>query len=590
MINYSGISHGGGLVVCRLPGSENWGFFSNPVSVISCCELEEVPDSLEELETALSEGKYAAGFISYEAGSVFDSAFPKRIVQDFPLLWFGIFDEPPTVFEPHGKDILVVPPELKAEVDEEEYHEAIENILTALSAGDIYQTNYTFRLRGSKTAKPFGLFEALLHKHPVPYAAYIDTGEQQIISMSPEIFLERNGNNIFTRPMKGTIRRDEDASIDRSQAEFLKNDIKNTAENLMIVDMARNDLGKVCLSGSISVDPLFQVEAYETLYQMTSTVHGKLKPDMTFTDILRASFPAASITGAPKVAAMKKIHELEISPRKIYTGSIGCIFPDGDFCLNVAIRTLLCSDTATELGVGGGIVYDSGKDSELAEAMLKSCFIHAAEPDFELLETMLLDKDKNISDLDMHLDRMENSARFFNFSFDRARAIELVKSKTLLMPGVSRLRLLLDFRGNFHLQAYPLKNCGWGCEKAKIKLSKECLCSSNKFLHHKTTHRDFYNGEFKKAKENGFDEVIFLNERKELCEGAISNIFIQTVDGKWLTPSLECGLLPGVWRAETIGKLKAVEKKLHVEDLKNARKILIGNSVRGGVEGAINFS
>ena len=589
MTTCSGTFHDGGLVVCRLPGSENWGLFSNPVSIISCCDLEEVQDSLRELETALASGLYAAGFISYEAGSAFDGAFPKRKVSDFPLLWFGIFNKAPVIFETHGKDSFVIPPELKAEISEKEYHDAIEDILTALRAGDIYQANYTFRLRGAKTANPFSLFEALLHKHPVPYAAYIDTGEHQIISMSPEIFLERNGDSIITRPMKGTVKRDSDISIDRSQAEFLKNDIKNTAENLMIVDMARNDLGKVCCPSSIKVDPIFHVEAYETLYQMTSTVHGELKSNMGFADVLRATFPAASITGAPKVAAMKKINELEISPRKIYTGSIGCIYPDGDFCLNVAIRTLLCSDNATELGIGGGIVYDSGKAAELAEAMLKSRFIHSAEPDFELLETMLLDRNKDIVDLDGHLERMGRSARFFKFNFDREKALELIKSKTSMMPVLSRLRLLLDFRGNLQLQAYPLKNSGWGCNKAKVKLAEERVCSSNVFLRHKTTKRDFYNGQFKKAKEAGFDEVIFLNERNELCEGAISNIFIQTDNGKWFTPPLNCGLLPGVWRAETIGKLNAIEKILHVEDLRSARKILIGNSVRGSIEAELGL-
>jgi para-aminobenzoate synthetase/4-amino-4-deoxychorismate lyase len=589
MSSYSGDLQYGGLVVCRLPGSGNWGLFSNPVNIISCCNLENVTDSLRELETALASGLYAAGFISYEAGSAFDGAFPKRTVPDFPLLWFGVFKEAPVIFETHGKDLFAVPPELKAEVSADEYHDAVEDILTALRAGDIYQVNYTFRLRGGKTTGSFGLFEALMRKHPVPYAAYIDTGKQQIISMSPEIFLERNGNDIFSRPMKGTVKRHDDISIDLSHAEFLKNDTKNTAENLMIVDMARNDLGKVCCPGSIKVDPLFHVETYETLYQMTSTVHGKLKTDVTFTDILGACFPAASITGAPKVAAMKKIYELETSPRKIYTGSIGCIYPDGDFCLNVAIRTLLCSGEATELGIGGGIVYDSGKDSELEEAMLKSRFIHAAEPDFELLETMLLDKNKNITDLERHLARMENSARFFNFNFDLGKAFELIKSKTRLMPGNSRLRLLLDFRGNFRLRAYPLKNIGWGLEKAKIKLAEECVCSSNKFLRHKTTRRDFYNRQFKKATEAGLDEVIFVNERQEICEGAITNIFIQDDNGEWITPQLDCGLLPGVWRAENIDKLNAAEKVLYVEDLKKAKKILIGNSVRGGIEASLGI-
>ncbi|MDD5727663.1 MAG: chorismate-binding protein, partial [Victivallales bacterium] len=358
-------------------------------------------------------------------------------------------------------------------------------------------------------------------------------------------------------------------------------------ENLMIVDMARNYLGKVCRPGSVRTAPLFHLETYPTLHQLTSTVRGELRSGTTFSDVIRACFPAASITGAPKVAAMRKIHELEISPRKIYTGSIGCICPDGNFCFNVAIRTLLCSETVTELGVGGGIVNDSDSDAELAEAMLKSRFVHVAEPDFELLETMLLADEKKISGLELHLRRMESSARFFNFVFDREKAMRLISSRLPELSGFSRLRLSVDFRGNFRLEAYPLKNIGWGKGTAKISLSSGTICSTDIFLRHKTTRRSFYDEQLRKAKTDGFDELIFTNERGELCEGAISNIFVQAESGKWFTPPLTCGLLPGIWRAGTIEKYAAHEKVLYPEDLKTARKILIGNSVRGGTEAQI---
>lgn len=574
-----------GSVVCRLPDSKQWGIFSEPVKLLSCTKTEDVKNTLDELEKALSQGHYAAGFISYEAGAAFDAAFPKRPLDDFPLLWFGIYDKAPEIFDPPREEIFTACGDLQPELSEAEYHAAIGKILDNIKAGNIYQVNFTFRLRGGKTDDPWRLFQALFIRHPMPYAAFINTGETQIVSLSPEMFLERKGTKLFNSPMKGTIKRSRDPLKDSTNAGFLKTDPKNTAENLMIVDMVRNDLGRVCTPDSIYVDPLFHVDSYATLHQMTSTVHGEIKPETNFSEIIRAVFPAASITGAPKIAAMQRIHKLEKSPRKIYTGSIACIYPNRDFCMNVAIRTLVCSEDATELGIGGGIVYDSGKNAELEEALLKSKFIHAAEPDFKILETMLFEN--SIKDLDEHLSRMAKSAEFFNFKFDKEEAEKFVSNRINGLErgasGKSRIRLMLNFKGELELQSFLMTTKGWGTDSAEIKLSETHTSSSDTFLRHKTTRREFYNGQFHDALDEGYDEVIFTNERGEVTEGAISNIFIQTQDGSWYTPPLDCGLLPGIWRAETFRKLNAGEKVLYVEDLQNAKQIIIGNSVRGGV-------
>lgn len=571
-----------GTAVCRLPGSKQWGVFKDPVKVLCCTKIKDVKHVLAELEEALSQGCYAAGFLSYEAGAAFDKAFPTCPLDDFPLVWFGIYDKAPSPFVPKNEEIFASSEDLKPELSEQEYHDAVSEVLNDIRQGNLYQTNFTFRLRGKMVNDPWRLFKALFVRHPMPYAAFINTGDLQIVSLSPEMFLERKGDELLNSPMKGTMKRGCDQLSDSKNADFLKTDPKNTAENLMIVDMVRNDLGRICSTDSIYVDPLFHVDSYATLHQMISTVHGKVYPQTTFSEIVQAVFPAASITGAPKIAAMHKIKDLEKSPRKIYTGSIACIYPNQDFCMNVAIRTLICSENSTELGVGGGIVYDSGKAAELDEALLKSKFIHAAEPDFEIIETMLF---KNgIRDLDEHLNRMAKSAKYFDFKFDKKAAEKFIADRIAgITPGEKRIRLLLNFRGELEFQVFPLGKNGWGTDSAKVKLSVEHTSSEDIFLQHKTTRREFYNEQFHKALDEGCDEVIFTNERGEISEGAISNIFIQAQDNSWYTPPLSSGLLPGIWRAATMKKLKAKEKVLYIADLKNAKQIIIGNSVRGGI-------
>jgi para-aminobenzoate synthetase/4-amino-4-deoxychorismate lyase len=577
-----------GTVICRLPGREEWGYFSSPARILSCCELDKVCSCITELEQALAAGYFAAGFITYEAGGAFDKALPRRDICDCPLLWMGIYKEPPREFEFSAGSGYAFGGEWTPEITQSEYAERLKAVHDSIVEGNIYQANYTFRMHCLNIEQPEQLFLALCRSHPVPYAAYINTGDAKVISLSPEIFLEKNGRQIFSSPMKGTMPRGKNAEADRRNAEFLRKDEKNLAENLMIVDMVRNDLGRVCVPGSVRVDPLFQVDTYGSVHQMISTVHGEVENNAGILDILKAAFPAASITGAPKVSAMHHIQQLEKSPRKIYTGSIGCFMPDGDFCLNVAIRTLLCNDKGAELGVGGGIVYDSKADSEWQEALLKGKFIRSAEPDFKVLETMLWRKDTGIEDWEQHLSRAEKSQRFFGgpwYCKNVESAYEQCSEK-LEHLNYARIRMLVSIDGTVEIEVYQLDKTGWGKARINVKISPDRTDSQDVFLRHKTTRRQFYNDQFRHALAEGYDEVIFFNERGELTEGAITNIFVK-LNGQWYTPPVACGLLHGTWRERMLKMLDAHEKIISREELSVAEEVLIGNSVRDGVSAEI---
>lgn len=570
-----------GTVICRLPDSGSWGMFSRPEQILEAWSPESVKDVLHQLEDSLNAGKYAAGFISYEAAGAFDRALEVHASTEFPVVWMGIYHAAPVEID-LTNDIHAWCGKLTSELTEREYLDRIAEIKDAIDAGNIYQANYTFRSRGKSVLAPERLFLALSAKHPMPYSAFVNCGEYQILSLSPELFLEKRGRKIVSCPMKGTIHRDAEPELDRRHSAFLQSDPKNRAENLMIVDMVRNDLGRICIPGSITANPLFQVDTYATLHQMISTVCGELPEDISITQILQATFPAASITGAPKVAAMRVILSHETSPRKVYTGTIGCFMADNNFCLNVAIRTLICSDDCTELGIGGGIVCDSQAEMEWAEALLKSRFIESCAPEFYVLETMLWDGSK-IKYLAEHLKRAERSQHYFERAWDARKTAAIVanaESECLSRKYThARIRLRFDCSGNILMELHPLLEQGWS-DYPRIKVCDEHTCSHDIFLYHKTDCRDLYNRKFKQGQKEGFDEIVFFNERDELTEGAISNVFV-SINGHWFTPPVTCGLLHGIWRDKMLVELMAEEKIIRRNDLKLAEKIIIGNSVRG---------
>jgi para-aminobenzoate synthetase/4-amino-4-deoxychorismate lyase len=381
--------------------------------------------------------------------------------------------------------------------------------------------------------------------------------------------------------MKGTMPRGLDLAEDAQQSRKLQSDPKNRSEHVMIVDLLRNDLGRICTMGSVRVDDLFSVERYETLLQMTSTISGTLQPNLRYYDIFKAIFPSGSITGAPKIHTMQLIRELERTPRGIYTGAIGFISPNGSSVFNVAIRTLVMKDGIAQMGVGGGIVADSTPAEEYRECLLKASFLTHTRQSFQLIETMLW-QHAHIRFLNMHLDRLESSATYFDIPFDRTTILSHITATTnQLQPEEShRIRLVLDAFGNVSITSEKF-TADPESTPVSIVLSPTRTNSTDVFLRHKTTHREQYNREYIQARADGFGEVIFLNERGEITEGAISNIFIQQ-HGKLFTPPLTSGVLPGIYRRHLLEtNATAEERVITVRDLETAEAVFLCNSLRG---------
>ncbi len=570
-----------GTSVCRVPGRKGFGVFRNPVLTERCSRTSELRELVSRAESHSEAGNWVVMMLSYEAAPAFDPSMPGRENTGFPHLCFAVYDSDPEEFIFSGKTSCDEIPELEPEVSPRVYSSRVERILRYIYEGDIYQANYTFRMRSGPCSNPGELFQSLVNSHPVPYAAYFNGGDFQVLSISPELFLERTGSLISSLPMKGTVRRALSAREDIELARMLETDRKNRAENVMITDMVRNDLGRVCRPGSIYVDPLFRIDTYRTVHQMVSGVHGSLRNDTGLFDLLSATFPPASIVGAPKIRAMEIIRETEKSPRGIYTGSIGCISPGKDLLFNVAIRTLCCTDRECSLGVGGGIVADSEPGDEWRESILKSRFVSFTEPEFDVLETMLYEKPEGIVDLDEHLQRAELSQKYFGRQWDREVVIEAMENLTF--PDKirhARVRLLVSRDGSPRAEYAELENAAWNGKRLRIMVSDKRMDSSDCFLYHKTTRRHIYDCEFRKAVSSGYDEVLFINEKGEITEGAISNLVLEK-NGKYYTPPVSCGLLPGIWRNRMMRENNVEEKILYPEDLAEADRIIMGNSVRG---------
>ena len=578
------------------PSNKRSLLFLDPVQTIAIRTLEEVPGLFRHIEQALADGYYAAGYLSYECGYHFerfkDIALTK---QSLPLAWFGIyrkplifdhetglFDGPPLFFtdEPVKETPSTFAESVALMISKEDYTAKIERIKEYIAAGETYQVNFTDKVSVRSEIDVDIAFATLLQQQPVSYSAFLNVVGHQILSLSPELFFKIEDGRITTRPMKGTMPRGLDTAEDARAAIRLQNDEKNRCEHVMIVDLLRNDLGRICEMGSVQVEDLFSVETYRTLLQMTSTVSGRLRHGLSYYEIFKGVFPSGSITGAPKIRTMEIIYELEAAPRGIYTGSIGYMAPNGDATFNVAIRTLDLHDGTAQMGVGGGIVADSDPRDEYRECLLKAKFLVRPHRDFQLIETMLWDGEFRL--LSMHLDRMESSAIYFDFAFDRlVIKARLIAESALFAPGsLYRVRLLLAESGGLTI-TYARHIANTATRVGQICLATEHTSSKDFFLRHKTTHRELYESQYAKCREDGFDEVIFLNERSEVTEGAISNIFIRRA-GELLTPPVSVGVLPGVFRRHILETdATAKERILTVEDLESADAIYLCNSLRG---------
>ncbi len=576
-----------GTALCRQPDSGQWGLYTSPVETIRVAACAEMRPALAKLEGHLSRGKWAVGMLSYEASAAFEPEMETFPSGGFPQAVFLLYDTPPELLDiPYLTDNFDVP-DFVPELTRSEYLERLDTIRENLAQGNLYQANFTFRCHAKATEEPERLFLNLFNRHPVPYAAFLNLApEFKILSFSPELFLERTDDNLKSSLMKGTAKRDPLEERDREMAQALSNDPKNRAENLMITDMVRNDFGRICRPGSIRVDPMFHVDTYQTLHQMISTVHGQLGKEANLFDILGATFPPASITGAPKISAVNLLRKVEKSPRGIYTGTIGCFNGNDSFCLNVAIRTLLCTKEKTELGIGGGITWYSDPAAEWEEALLKSRFAGCSHPEFRIFETMFWSPETGFTYLEEHKQRAEASQRFMGRPFRREALDNALEKLSLALAADAQYRVgacvkfLLDRNGEIETSTALPRKPDWKGLDLKLLVSRKRIHSDDLFLYHKTTHREFYDKCFHEAREQGAHEVVFLNEKGELTEGAISNIFLK-LDGQWHTPPVACGLLPGIWRARMIRELNARETVMTANDLKRAGEIRIGNSLRG---------
>ncbi|RZB31805.1 MAG: para-aminobenzoate synthetase / 4-amino-4-deoxychorismate lyase [Desulfobacteraceae bacterium Eth-SRB1] len=570
-------------VVIHDASQQCWLHFRNPRRIISAHRIEEVIPALNIIENTVNKhGLYAAGFIAYEAAPAFDPALVVNKNGSFPLLWFGIYSQPEELRFPTAKKCC--PDQSltwRASLTRDAYRDAIGKIKKNIKEGDTYQVNFTYRLRSPFIGDPWEYFIELVKAQNTLYGAFLNTEEWSVCSASPELFFCLDGNKLSSRPMKGTASRGLTLHDDIRQAQWLHHSEKNRAENVMIVDMVRNDMGRIAHTGSVQVDKLFAVEKYPTLWQMTSTVIAETKSGLS--EILRALFPPASITGAPKPRTMQIIAELETGPRQIYTGSIGVVSPDRKMQFNVAIRTVLIDRIKgqAEYGVGGGIVWDSTEAAEFEESQTKAKILSERTPDFSLLETILWTPENGYYLLQHHLTRLKDSAVYFSFSAD----IDAIQSKlfslTRALPHTAhKVRLLVAKNGRITCKPELLPH-STTTNIRRVCLAKSPVDSSNPFLYHKTTNRLVYDQALTACP--GYDDVILWNEKGEVTESCIANIVVE-LDGELYTPPVQCGLLAGTFRARLIEQDKVRKRVIRLKDLAGSPHVYLVNSVRKNQE------
>ncbi len=551
--------------------------FCDPCDIICVSHPKDVGPAFDRIERAVHSGLHAAGFLSYEAASGLDPVLKTHVPGDFPLMWFGLFrhrEHIPVGTRNGGHYDLGA---WRPSVSRAAYNTALNRIRDLIIAGDTYQVNYSFRLRANFSGNSLSLYRDLCRAQRTDYAAYLDIGRFQILSASPELFFSLKNGVLTARPMKGTAPRGRWWEEDEARAKQLQKSEKDRAENVMIVDLLRSDLGRV--SSSVKVPALWHVERYETVLQMTSTVKSRMRCGVGLRELATALFPCGSVTGAPKVRTMQIIKEVERAARGIYTGSIGYLSPGGDITFNVAIRTV-CIDRKTgtaEFGVGSGITCDSSSDGEYEECLTKARMLAKQQPDFDLFETLRYEGKNGFFLIDRHIDRIEASARYFGFVFDRSSVLSVLeKAVSDLDKSPHRVRLVLSRKGCVKVETAPLKNTSQN-RALSVRISPLPVDSLDPLLFHKTTRREPYT-----SRLNMYplcEEIILINERGEATECSIGNL-VAKLDGRYVTPPISCGLLGGTFRAELLSRGKLTEQVLKVEDLKRAEALYMINSVR----------
>jgi para-aminobenzoate synthetase/4-amino-4-deoxychorismate lyase len=556
-------------------GFDLWRFNAESATRVLCArQLDEVLPLLKAVEEAAASGKWAVVVLGYEAAPAFDRALVTHPPDDFPLAWAALFDKPAPLKEEPRAAYNVSP--WRPLIARPEYEASVEKIRDLIARGHTYQVNYSFPLISDFDGDSLAWYRKLCLAQNAGYSSYVDMGRYKLLCFSPELFFARSGKRITTRPMKGTARRGRWPEEDQDRANRLYQSEKDRAENVMIVDLLRNDLGKVSIPGTVHVTRLFELERYETLWQMTSTVSSTIKQGIGLTELMAALFPCGSITGAPKVRTMEIIRNLEPFPRRIFTGTIGVVRPGGDCCFNVAIRTvLLDSNTGrATFGVGGGITYDSTPAGEYDECLTKCAFLTEEFSSFQLLESILLEQGELFL-LERHLARLKSSAEYFGFQLDAQEvSLALGKIAALTTDDCWKLRLLLSKDGAYSIESARLAEAN---NPRRVAFAPLPIDSSDRFLFHKTTRRTKYDEAA--AARPDCDDVVLWNERGEITESSIANIVVE-LEGELCTPPQNAGLLNGTFREELLELGTIRERPIRKEELQQAGSFFLINSVR----------
>jgi para-aminobenzoate synthetase/4-amino-4-deoxychorismate lyase len=574
-----------------MPGSERAFRMVEPVGVLEARRPGEVPGAIEAAEAAAARGLWVAGFVAYDAAPGLDPELSVRVrppddpFSEMPLAWFAMFErrEPVAGLEPpHAEPPATTESPWHPSVDRPAYDAAIDRIRELIAAGHSYQVNYTLRLRARIAGDERGLYRDLALAQRGAYAALLDLGRYRVLSASPELFFRVDGERITTRPMKGTAARGRWLAEDEEVAARLAASEKERAENAMIVDLLRNDLGRICRTGSVEVERMHETERFETVWQLTSTVAGDLRPGTSLVEEFVALFPSGSVTGAPKIRTTRIIADLEDSARGVYCGAIGYLAPPGSgeprANFNVAIRTVALdtrSGTA-EYGVGGGITYDSTSANEFQEVLAKTRVLTEVRPAFELLETLRHEPDAGFHDLEEHLARLRASATYFGFRLDPEAAIASLKAAVTDRATPCAVRLTLARDGTLVTEVRDLPEAP--DEPVRVALDGDPVDPRDVWLFHKTTRRAPY--ERRRERRPDVDDVLLVNERGEVTESTIANLAVRIGDA-WVTPPIVAGLLPGTRRAAMLAAGELAERTVTIDDLRASDGIALVSSLRG---------
>lgn len=572
----------------------NYLFYEN-VKWVLTYSISDVEEKLNEVDKLVKEGYYAVGCYSYELGY----ALNKRLTHLYrenkmmPLFHVGIYRKRISISNQELDTALNLSTQIDSgrisdcslNMPKAQYLEKLARVKKHILDGDTYQVNYTLKYKVKYEGSPLFIYNSLRKVQKVSYGAFLDFPGFSILSRSPELFIEKEADHILTKPMKGTSARGKNTEEDQLNFEFLSKDEKSRAENVMIVDLLRNDLSRICLPSSVRTSKLFEVQIFETLHQMISTISGKIDPNISIYELFKQIFPCGSITGAPKIRTMEIIHDLEMESRGVYTGAIGYIEPNKNMCFNVAIRTLvLWPDGHGEMGIGSGVTHDSDAEAEYDECLLKAKFLTKNLNDFELIESLLYDQ--GYPYLDRHLTRLNNSAQALGFKIDVEEIRSYILKKAAELEKKSKVRIVLGRSGLFTITSSPVQDTN---SEKKIIVVDDKVFSSNRLLQHKTSLRVLYNDVYAREHKRGYYDAIFTNECGDITEGTFNNIFIRKGD-TWYTPPLSSGVLPGIQRQLLLEskEINAVEKPISIHDLAAADDIFLTNAVRGITK--VNFS